>query len=365
MRSGKLWQGYDWVLLFLTLFLIGWSVPNIYSASVHEYPNLYLKQVLYAVAGALVVLVMPLINYRKLLNLSPFLYLIGVGMLVAVMFVGTTILGAKRWINLGLFTLQPSEFMKFVIILITAYILGQNREKLDGKTVLTVLAVVSVPFVLTLKQPDLGTAITLLIPVIGMLFIGGLDRRVIAGTVIAGIIASPVVWEHLADYQKKRILAFIDPQSDPFKSAYHILQSQIAVGSGKLTGKGFMEGTQSKLFFLPEQHTDFIFATIGEEWGFIFSFGILLVYLLIGLRIIYWGVKVKDLEGKYICFGSASLIVVQAFINIAMTIGFAPVVGITLPFLSYGGSSMLTFSLIIGLVLGVVRSYKREKIHFS
>ncbi|NPA16892.1 rod shape-determining protein RodA [Persephonella sp.] len=365
MKLSKIFGGYDFLLVALTVFLIGWGVLNIYSATIHEYQNLYIKQGIYGLAGILIILIMPLINYRKLLTLSPFIYLAGVGLLVAVMFVGTTILGAKRWISLGIFTLQPSEFMKFVIILITAYILGHSREKLDMKTVAVVLAVVSVPFVLTLKQPDLGTAVTLLIPVVGMLFVGGLDKKFIAGTAITLVIASPFIWEHLADYQKKRILAFIDPESDPFKSAYHILQSKIAVGSGQLTGKGFLQGTQSKLFFLPEQHTDFIFATIGEEWGFVFSFTILLLYLLIGLRIIYWGTKVRDIEGKYICFGAATLIVTQAFINIAMTIGLAPVVGITLPFLSYGGSSMLTFSLIVGLVLSVIRVHRQEKLHFG
>jgi len=365
MKPGRLIGGYDFVLLFLAVFLIGWGVLNIYSATIHEYQNLYIKQALYGIAGILVILLMPLINYRKLLTLSPLIYLTGVGLLIAVMFIGTTILGAKRWISLGILTLQPSELMKFIIILTTAYILGQNKEKINIKTVLSVLIMAFIPFILTLKQPDLGTAVTLLIPVAGMLFVGGLDRKFIAGTVISLFIASPFIWEHLADYQKKRILAFIDPESDPFKSAYHILQSKIAVGSGQLTGKGFLHGTQSKLFFLPEQHTDFIFATIGEEWGFIFSFTILLLYLLIGLRIIYWGTKVKDIEGKYICFGSATLIVTQAFINIAMTIGLAPVVGITLPFLSYGGSSMLTFSLIIGLVLSVIRVHRQEKLHFG
>ncbi|WP_457639733.1 rod shape-determining protein RodA [Persephonella sp.] len=365
MKSGKLFAGYDFVLVGLTVFLIGWSVLNIYSATIHEYSNLYIKQAVYGILGIFIILFLPLVNYRKLVNLSPIIYAVGVISLIAVALVGTTILGAKRWISLGFFTVQPSEFMKFVIILTTAYILGQTRSKVDLKTLLTTAVVISVPFVLILKQPDLGTAVTLLIPVAVMLFVGGVDKKIILSFITALFIASPFIWEHLADYQKKRILAFINPESDPFKSAYHILQSKIAVGSGQLTGKGFLEGTQSKLFFLPEQHTDFIFATIGEEWGFIFSFLILSVYLLIGLRIVYWGTKVKDAEGKYICFGAASLIVLQAFINIAMTIGLAPVVGITLPFLSYGGSSMLTFSLIIGTVLGVVRVHNLEKPQFS
>ncbi|SNZ07142.1 rod shape determining protein RodA [Persephonella hydrogeniphila] len=365
MRLIRFFSGYDFLLLFLVFFLIVWSVINIYSATINEYKTLYIKQAIYGFVGIVIIFLFPLINYRKFLNFSPFIYLSGVLMLVSVIFAGTTILGAKRWISLGFFTVQPSEFMKFVLIVTVAYILGQRKDGIDNRQLLIVTGVVSVPFLLTLKQPDLGTAITLLIPVLTMLFVGGLSKKIIYGSIIIGIILSPFIWEHLADYQKKRILAFINPEADPFKSAYHILQSKIAVGSGGLTGKGFLNGTQSKLFFLPEQHTDFIFATIGEEWGFVISFLILLVYLLIGLRILYWGIKVRDIEGKYICFGAGSLILTQAFINIAMTVGFAPVVGITLPFLSYGGSSMITFSLIVGLVLSVIRVYKTEKLSFS
>ncbi|WP_297456319.1 rod shape-determining protein RodA [Persephonella sp.] len=364
MKSrNSFFENYDWVILTAVFFLIGWSVLNIYSATIHEYSNLYIKQGIYAITGIFIILLMPFINYKKLVFYSPVIYVIAVTMLIAVIFVGTTILGAKRWISLGFFTVQPSELMKFVIILTTAFILG-NREKVDTKTLILVGITTLIPVVLTLKQPDLGTAITILIPVVFMLFVAGISKKIIAGTFIGLIIASPFIWEHLKDYQKKRILAFLNPEADPFRSAYHILQSKIAIGSGELTGKGFLHGTQSKLFFLPEQHTDFIFATIGEEWGFVISFTILLVYLIIGLRLIYWGNKIKDLEGKLICYGAAGLITTQAFINIAMTVGLAPVVGITLPFMSYGGTSMLTFSLIIGATLSVIRAHKTQKLHF-
>ncbi|WP_293442422.1 rod shape-determining protein RodA [Persephonella sp.] len=365
MKTGRLLSGYDPYILLPVIFLIIWSIINIYSATIHEYKNLYMKQALYGTVGMLILLILPKVDYRKIVNISPFIYLIGVLSLVVVIFAGTTILGAKRWISLGLFTIQPSEFMKFVLIITTAYILGSGKEKVNTKKMITAGLIAGIPFFLTMKQPDLGTAVTLLIPVAVMLFVGGLSKKIIYGVIVVSILSSPFIWDHLKDYQKKRITAFINPEADPFKSAYHILQSKIAVGSGQITGKGFLQGTQSKLFFLPEQHTDFIFATIGEEWGFILSSLILLIYLILGLRIFYWGIKVKDPEGKYICFGAGSLILVQAFINIAMTIGLAPVVGITLPFLSYGGSSMVTFSLIVGIVLSVIRFHKIEKLHFS
>ncbi|MBK3333163.1 rod shape-determining protein RodA [Persephonella atlantica] len=361
--KGK-FKNYDFFLLFIVFFLIGWSVLNIYSATVHEYSNLYIKQGLYGLVSVFILLLFPLINYRKVVHFAPFIYVLGVVMLLSVFLFGVTILGAKRWISLGFFTIQPSEFMKYVVILITAYILGVRKEKVDLKTAIIVLLIVSVPFVLTLKQPDLGTALTILIPVVFMLFAGGISHRYIVAGITAVILSSPFIWEHMKDYQKERILAFIDPQADPFKSAYHLIQSKIAIGSGGITGKGFMHGTQSKLFFLPEQHTDFIFATIGEEWGFVFSSIILTIYLIVGLRMLYWSNKIRDDEGKYILIGTASLIVLQAFINIAMTVGMAPVVGITLPFLSYGGSSMVAFSLMVATALSVIRVYREEKLHF-
>ncbi len=365
MKVGRFFSGYDIYIFLPVVFLIIWGILNIYSATIHEYKNLYLKQALYGIVGIGILFIFPRIDYRKVVNISPFIYIIGILSLVAVIFAGTTILGAKRWISLGLFTIQPSEFMKFVLIITTAYILGSRKENINTKKTLITVLTVGVPFFLTMKQPDLGTAITLLIPVAVMLFVGGLNKKVIYGVILIGILSSPFIWDHLKDYQKKRIIAFINPEADPFKSAYHILQSKIAIGSGQITGKGFLQGTQSKLFFLPEQHTDFIFATIGEEWGFIFSSFILTLYLILGLRIFYWGIKVKDPEGKYICFGAGSLILTQAFINIAMTIGLAPVVGITLPFLSYGGSSMITFSLIAGIVLSVIRIHKSQKLYFG
>ena len=357
-------KNYDLILSSMVIFLIGWSVLNIYSATIHEYSNLYLKQGLYGFISIVILLFFPLINYRKVVHFAPLVYALGIVMLVSVFFFGITILGAKRWISFGVFTIQPSEFMKYVIILITAYILGSKKEEIGIKTTLVVLLTVSIPFVLTVKQPDLGTALTLLIPVFFMLFAGGISSKYIVTGITVLLLSSPFIWENMKDYQKKRILAFIDPQSDPFKSAYHLIQSKIAIGSGGVTGKGFMEGTQSKLFFLPEQHTDFIFATIGEEWGFLFTAFILTLYLLIGLRTLHWSKKIKDYEGKYICIGVGSLLVIQAFINIAMTVGFAPVVGITLPFLSYGGSSLITFSLMIATVLSVIRVHKEEKLHF-
>ncbi|WP_457644557.1 rod shape-determining protein RodA [Persephonella sp.] len=364
MRSIKtFFSRYDPVVIFIVLGLLVWSVINIYSATFHEYSSLYIKQTVYALIGAFIILTLPSLDYRKLLNTAPYLYIAGILLLIAVIFFGTTILGAKRWIKLGFFMVQPSELMKFVMILTVAYIL-ENSRKVTFIEGLKVLIISVIPFVLILKQPDLGTAITVLIPVVIILFLANLSKKYILSTITLFLISAPFIWDHLKDYQKKRILAFLNPEADPFGTAYHILQSKIAIGSGYIFGKGYLQGTQSKLFFLPEQHTDFIFATIGEEWGFVVSITILTAYLILGLRILYLGSKIKYYGGKYICYGAGGLIITQAFINIAMTVGLAPVVGITLPFLSYGGSSVVTFSLIIGTVLSVVYTHKKEKLHF-
>ncbi|WP_457641382.1 rod shape-determining protein RodA [Persephonella sp.] len=364
MKSIKLlFEKYDPIIFGIVFLLLIWSVINVYSATFHEYTSLYIKQGLYAFVGILIILLFPYFDYRKILNIAPYIYILGVVLLIAVIFFGTTILGAKRWLNLGFFMLQPSEMMKFIIILMIAYIL-ENKKEVTFKDGLKILILSLTPFLLTLKQPDLGTAITIIIPVIVILFLANLHKKYIFLTIGVLILSAPFIWQNLKDYQKKRILAFLNPEADPFGTAYHILQSKIAIGSGHIFGKGYLQGTQSKLFFLPEQHTDFIFATIGEEWGFVVSILILTAYFVLGLRILYWGNKVKLFGGKYICYGAGGLIILQAFINIAMTVGFAPVVGITLPFLSYGGSSVITFSMIVGLVLSVIYNHKKEKLHF-
>ncbi len=361
MKKINFFKDTDIFIFLSVVFIVLWSILNIYSATINEYKTLYIKQAIFGFIGIIIMMIFSILDYRKVLKFSYIIYALGVLSLIGVMLFGTTILGAKRWISLGFFNIQPSEFMKFVIIITTARILGHIHEKLYPIDILKVIFVVSIPFILTLMQPDLGTALMILLPVIVALFVAGISRKLIFYSILIMAFLSPYIWNHLKDYQKKRILAFLKPEEDPFGSAYHILQSEIAIGSGKIFGKGFLHGTQSKLFFLPEQHTDFIFATIGEEWGFVVSAFLIFIYLLLGLRIIHWGTKIEDLSGRYICFMGGSLITIQAFINIAMTMGFAPVVGITLPMISYGGTSLITFLLIVGVILSVIRVYKTEK----
>ncbi|GAB6072295.1 rod shape-determining protein RodA [Venenivibrio stagnispumantis] len=357
-------KNIDYIILGLVLILMFWGVLNIYSASFHEYKNLYLKQLFYVFLSIFIMLSISFLDYRKFIHFSIVFYVIGLLLLIAVKLFGVTILGAKRWINIGFMVLQPSEFFKFIMIALVSEYLGNKELPIKLKDIFIILILLAIPFILIKSQPDLGTALSVAFPVLFILFLAGINRWIIIVGILSIIILSPFVWFHLADYQKDRIKAFLNPESDPLGSAYHIIQSKIAVGSGQLFGKGFLEGTQSKYYFLPEQHTDFIFATIGEEWGFVISSILVLIYLILGLRIFYFGYLVKDKTAKFFCYGTASLILMQSFINIAMNTGLAPVVGIPLPFVSYGGSSLLTFSILIGTVLSIIRIYKKEKLHF-
>ena len=357
----KFLKTLDPLLIISVLFIVFWGVLNMYSATVHEFKYLYIKQGIFAFIGILSAFIVSSIDYKKIVNFSIIFYIAGIILLVAVHLWGKTILGATRWISLGPVNLQPSEFMKLIMILVTARILGHIHGNITLVDILKVIFLTSIPIALILKQPDLGTSIMVLLPVLVGLFTANIPKKYIVSSIILAVISSPFIWSHLKDYQKARILAFLKPESDPFGTAYNIIQSQIAIGSGEIFGKGFLQGTQSKLFFLPEQHTDFIFSTIGEEWGFIISATIVFLYLFIGLRIIYWGNKTEDLTGKYICYMTGSLITFQAFINIAMTMGLAPAVGIPLPMISYGGSSLITFLTLIGIVLNIVKQTKEKQ----
>jgi rod shape determining protein RodA len=281
-----------------------------------------------------------------------------------VKFFGVSILGAKRWINLGFFQLQPSEVAKFSMIIFSAYFISNTKLPLSFKDFLKIIGLSAIPFMLIYSQPDLGSAILVVLPVLVIVFLAKFNIKYIIVFVLTGIISSPFMWTHLKDYQKNRIIAFLNPENDPKGTAYHIIQSKIAIGSGMLTGKGYLQGSQSKYYFLPEQHTDFIYATIGEEWGFVVSFLILTAYFILSLRIFYIGVKTNELFGKFLCYGIASIIGFQVFINIAMNVGMAPVVGVPLPFLSYGGTALITFSLMIMMVLNIEYINKKEGFRF-
>ena len=360
MRFLEVLKGLDWVLLLLVLSIQILGAFAVYSASVGEGQlSLFKKHILSLLIGWLIILAIAREKFRNVLDLSLYIYLFNLLLLVMVLLVGKEVYGARRWLSLGFINIQPSEFMKLSLLLLTAYILPYINSLRDRKLFLLVVAY-AIPTLITLKQPDLGTSATYLVPLIAMLTLKNIKLRYYILTGLAFVLCSPLLWHLLKDYQKKRILAVIDPYSDYLGSGYQLIQSVIAIGSGGITGKGFLKGTQAQLMFLPEVHNDFIFSLIGEELGFLGTFTLVSLILLFLLRLLSYSLMVLTRPELFFVVGAFALLMFQYSVNILMTLGLFPVVGIPLPFVSLGGSSILTFSFIIGLLMSIYRE-KKEK----
>ena len=291
------------------------------------------------------------------------MYIFNLIMLVAVMVVGQSALGAQRWIQLGPISLQPSEFSKLIMIVSLAGMLEERVGKLNNlHDLLPVAAYVGVPFLLVMKQPDLGTSLVFMAIFFGMIFVCGVNLRLLGGIFGVGLACMPILWHFLKDYQKMRIMVFMDPNVDPLGSGYHIIQSKIAIGSGMLFGKGLFGGTQSQLNFLPENHTDFIFAVVGEELGFIGAAFLLLLYLVVLWRGIKIARDASDMFGRLLAVGITSMLAFHVLVNVGMTTGIMPVTGIPLPFMSYGVSSLTTNILSIAILLNI--HMRKQKLLF-
>ena len=280
-------------------------------------------------------------DYKILQRYGNHFYVFNLILLLLVMLVGQTALGAQRWIALGPISIQPSEFSKLIMIVALAAMLEKRGGRIQTLTDLApIAAYVGVPFLLVLKQPDLGTSLVFLAIFFGMVFIAGVRLRLLFGILGTGLAALPVLWHFLKDYQKMRIMVFMDPNVDPLGAGYHIIQSKIAIGSGMHFGKGLFGGTQSQLNFLPENHTDFIFSVVGEELGFVGCAVLLLLYLVILWRGIRIAQDASDLFGRLLAVGITSMIAFHVLVNVGMTMGIMPVTGIPLPLMSYGVSSL-------------------------
>jgi len=281
--------------------------------------------------------------------------------LVLVELIGGVAGGSQRWINLGFMQLQPSEFMKPIIVLAVArfYAMLPVGEIRRWNAIWPALVLIGVPWALVLVQPDLGTATMILAGGITVMFLAGLPLRLFIGSGLTVAAIIPIAFSFLQDYQKKRVLIFMDPESDPLGAGYHISQSKIAIGSGGIWGKGFLQGTQSHLQYLPEGHTDFVFATMAEEWGMaggVFLIGAFMLLFRWGIRV---SLRTPDKFARLVAAGLTTTIFFYMAINLMMVMGLAPVVGIPLPFMSYGGSSMLTVMLCVGIIMSIDRSTKR------
>lgn len=296
-----------------------------------------------------------LTDIRVWVRLAYPVYVLALLLLVAVPLIGMDSGGAKRWLQLGSFSFQPAELMKIALVLALArYYEWLPPKHVSNPLALLVPAVmIAVPVGLVVVQPDLGTAVLFAAVGGGILFLAGASWVYFAFGIAGVIGALPFLWNSLHDYQKARVMTFIDPDKDPLGAGYHILQSKIALGSGGVTGKGYMQGTQSQLNFLPEKHTDFIFTMFAEEMGFVGSVGLLIVYLLLLLAIVYMALRAQSQFGRLVSAGIGITLFVYVFINVAMVMGLVPVVGVPLPLVSYGGTSMLTLMFGFGLVLNV------------
>lgn len=344
------------MLISLSLLLI-LGLFALYSASYNEglaVKNYTLLQIKWIIVGILLMGAIFILNYKRLLELSYFLYVINILLLLAAIFIFQSRAGTHRWLSFLGINFQPSELMKLVIILTLARFLSSYKYEEAGlKCIIISFLIVLLPVFLIIKQPDLGTAIIFVPVLFAMLYVWGMRLRYVFFMIIAGVMASPVLWYILKDYQKQRILVFINPNIDPLGAGYTIIQSKIAIGSGAILGKGWLQGTQNQLNFLPEHHTDFIFSCIGEEWGLIGALVIISLYLIIiwsGLNI---AENTKSMEKRLIAVGISVLFMLHIVINICMSIGLMPVVGLPLPFISYGGSHIIVFLVLFGILLNI------------
>lgn len=302
-------------------------------------------------------------DYKLLQGYGNKLYVFNLIMLLAVMFVGQSALGAQRWISIGPISIQPSEFSKIIMIISLATMLEDRVGKLNTlHDLLPVAAYVGLPFLLVMKQPDLGTSLVFMAIFFGMVFACGINLKILGGIFATGIAMMPILWHVLKDYQKMRIMVFMDPNVDPLGSGYHIIQSKIAIGSGLLFGKGLFEGTQSQLNFLPENHTDFIFAVVGEELGFIGVTFLLLLYLVVLWRGVCIARDASDMFGRLLAVGITSMLAFHVLVNVGMTLGIMPVTGIPLPLMSYGVSSLTTNILSITILMNI--QLRKQKLLF-
>ena len=354
----RIFQDFDWTLLGLVLAVCAIGTLNIYSTgfSASEGQSyFYLKQIQWIALGLIFMMVIFFIDYRVFIQSAYLIYGISLMLLVFVFLFGYSSHGSQRWLGVGGFALQPSELMKLVIIITLARYFDDHKsnEPYKLEELFIPFLIVVVPFLLILKQPDLGTALILVIVFVSIVFFMGIEWKSLIIVSTGILISIPIAWHFLKDYQKERLITFLNPENDPLGTGYHIIQSMIAVGSGEIFGKGFLKGSQTQLKFLPEQQTDFIFSVFAEEWGFVGG----LILIIMFMSIIFWGLKIalqaRDLLGTIIAFGITALISWEVFINIGMVLGILPVVGIPLPFFSYGGSAMFSLLAAIGLLMNV------------
>jgi rod shape determining protein RodA len=359
MFDRRLIQYFDWGLMGLAILIGCIGLVTLYSAVTAETPTpqkmLFFKQLLWFSVGLVAMVAAFLFNYKMLDRWAQPSYFVCIALLIAVLFFGKYVGGSRRWLIIGPLSFQPSEIVKIAVILSLAHYYSKDA-KTRGFTLrelIRPLMIIILPVLLISLQPDLGTAGLVVLIAGSITVFVKIERRSFIYLIASGAVLVPLIWFFLKEYQKKRILVFLDPDRDPLGAGYHIIQSKIAIGSGMLSGKGFLKGTQNALSFLPEEHTDFIFSVLAEEWGFLGSVTLVLLFHIL----IFCGLTVahgcREPFGTIVAVGVTAMIFWQVFINIGMSMGLFPVVGVPLPFVSYGGSSVLSTAVCIGLLLNV------------
>ncbi len=350
----KLWN-INWVFVLVLTATASIGFGMLYSAAGGDIDPWASRQMVRFGVGFSIMIVLALIDVRIWLRYAYFIYAGALVLLVAVEITGTIGMGAQRWIDLGVITVQPSEVMKIALVLALArYFHGARLEDVQSPFYLVApLVLVLLPAGLVLRQPDLGTALMLILGSGAIFFVAGVRMWKFAVVLGSGIAALPVAWQFLREYQKQRVLTFLNPENDPLGSGYHIIQSKIALGSGGVFGKGFMQGTQSHLSFLPEMQTDFIFTMLAEETGMVGAMVLIALYGVILIYGVVFAASCRNQFGRLVAVGISSTFFLYVFINIAMVTGLIPVVGVPLPLISYGGTAMLTLMIGFGLMIGV------------
>ncbi len=370
-NSDRLIRQIDWLLIISIIGLLILGALVIRSATFQDQKSengladVFQKQLVWIIVGIIALTLIWILDYHLLKGYYLHFYIFNLILLFVVLFLGNREPGAQRWIQIGSFHLQPSEFAKLIIIITLASFLSFRRGEIDkAKDIAMSFGHIALPSLFIFLQPDLGTSLVLLAILIGQLFISGIRLKQLGLILAIGVFIVFIILQFnlLQDYQMNRLLTFINPELDPQGAGYNLTQSKIAIGSGQIFGKGLFSGTQTNLRFLPARHTDFIFSVVGEELGFIGTTLVLVLYLIIITRGIAAAINSKDIYGALIAIGIVSMWVFQITVNVGMTIGIMPITGIPLPFLSYGGSSLLINMLSVGLLLNIYsRRFKTSK----
>jgi len=348
----KLWQ-ISWTLVFLLIVLAAIGFAMLYSAASGEWDPWASRQMIRFGIGLVLMILVAITDIQIWMRYAYVLYFLVLGLLVAVEVMGDIGMGAQRWINIGFIQIQPSEIMKITLVLSLArYFHGATLEEIARPSRLVVpLLLLGAPVVLVLRQPDLGTTVMLAMTAGVIFFLAGVKAWKFGVVIAAALAAMPIAWSFLHGYQKNRVLTFLNPESDPLGTGYHILQSKIALGSGGVFGKGYLHGTQSHLNFLPEKQTDFIFTMLAEEFGMVGGLVILGIYILVIIYGFAIALRVRNQFGRLVSLGIIATFFFYVFINIAMVMGLVPVVGVPLPLISYGGTAMLSLMIGFGFIL--------------